>query len=137
MGDDGLAQDLARWRPDAAHGAVDLGVVAAIEAARGLGLRRVSLGAVAFRESLGDAPDGRVARRARADLYRRGRHDYSYRGLSHFKAKFATHWESRDLVLPRGPSSLLAVIALAQVHLGSCPPSAPPAAIALEPARVP
>jgi phosphatidylglycerol lysyltransferase len=136
VGDDGIALDLGRWRSDAAHGAVDLCVVAAIEAARALGLRRVSLGAVAFRESLGDAPDGRLVRRARASLYRRGRRGYSYRGLSHFKAKFATHWESRDLVLPRGPSSLLALAALARVHLGSRPTPAPPALLPGELARV-
>jgi lysylphosphatidylglycerol synthetase-like protein (DUF2156 family) len=90
VGEAGIALDLNRWRPDATHGAVDLCVVAAIEAARALGLRWVSLGAVAFRESLGDAPDGRLVRRARAGLYRRGRRDYSYRGLSHFKAKVGT-----------------------------------------------
>jgi lysylphosphatidylglycerol synthetase-like protein (DUF2156 family) len=139
MGDDGLALDLIRRRPDAAAGAVDLCVVTAIERSREDGLARVSLGSVPFRESLGDAPDGRLAQAVRARVYQHGVWGYSYRGLSHFKAKFATGWESRDLALPRGLSSLLALAALVRLHSGTVPPPAAPAPnpIGLEPAPLP
>jgi phosphatidylglycerol lysyltransferase len=139
MGNDGIALDLIRRRPDAAAGAVDLCIVTAIERARSDGLARVSLGSVPFRESLGDAPDGRLARGLRARLYQHGYAGYSYRGLSHFKAKFATHWGSRDIAVPRGPSSVLALAALARLHSGTAPttPETTPVPIGLEPAPLP
>ncbi|MGP8160280.1 MAG: bifunctional lysylphosphatidylglycerol flippase/synthetase MprF [Candidatus Dormibacteria bacterium] len=143
MGEDGIALDLIRRRPDAAAGAVDLCIVTAIERVRSDGVERLSLGSVPFRESLGDAPDGRLARGIRARLYARGAFGYSYRGLSHFKAKFASSWETRDVVLPRGPSSLLALAALIRLHSGTVPPPAaaapapPSVPIGLEPAPLP
>lgn len=137
MGGDGIALDLVRRRPDAAPGAVDLCIVDAIERARAEGLARLSLGSVPFRESRGDAPDGPLARRLRAALYRRGCGGYSYRGLSHFKAKFATGWESRDLVLPGGPSSALAIAALVRLHRGAQPaPQAASAPLVLGPIEI-
>ena len=97
-----------------------------------------------FRESLGDAPDGRLATAASEPASTSaGTCGYSYRGLSHFKAKFATRWESRDVVLPRGPSSLLALAALIRLHSGTVPPPAaaapapPSVPIGLEPAPLP
>jgi len=139
MGDDGIALDLIRRRPDAAAGAVDLCITTAIERARSEGLARVSLGSVPFRESLGDAPDGRLARRVRAQLYQRGYRGYSYRGLSHFKAKFATRWESRDLAVPRGVRGLLALAALIRLHSRTEPatPAPPPVPLGLTPAPLP
>jgi phosphatidylglycerol lysyltransferase len=139
MGDDGMALDLIRRRPDAAAGAVDLCIVTAIERSRADGQARVSLGSVPFRETLGDAPDGRLARDVRAHLYEHGCWGYSYRGLSHFKAKFATHWESRDVAVPRGLSGLLALAALVRLHSGQAPaaPAVSPGPIGLEPAPLP
>ncbi|HXZ99172.1 MAG TPA: phosphatidylglycerol lysyltransferase domain-containing protein [Candidatus Binatia bacterium] len=134
MGSSGIALDLVRRSDDAAPGAADLCIATAIEVARGLGLSRVLLGTVPFRESLGDAPDGRMARGFRAHLYRRGWRTYSYRGLSHFKAKFATGWESRDVALPAGPATGLALAALVRLHLskpsGPAPPSPAPLGLA-------
>jgi lysylphosphatidylglycerol synthetase-like protein (DUF2156 family) len=100
---------------------------------------RLSLGSVPFRESLGDAPDGGPARRVRAHLYQRGCRGYSYRGLSHFKAKFATRWESRDLAVPRGVSGLLALAALIRLHRRTEPPAPapPPVPLGLTPAPLP
>jgi phosphatidylglycerol lysyltransferase len=126
FGDRGIALDLVRRRDDSGPGAVDLCITAALEAARAAGLRRVSLGTVPFRESRRDAPDGGLTGRLRALLYRRGWGGYSYRGLSHFKSKFATSWESRDLALPRGPAGVLALAALVRLHLGGPYPGAPP-----------
>jgi len=139
MGDDGIALDLIRRRPDAAAGAVDLCIVTAIEWARSAGLSRLSLGSVPFRESLGDAPDGGLARRVRARLYQRGYRGYSYRGLSHFKAKFATRWESRDLAVPLGVSGLLALAALIRLHSRTEPLAhePPPVPLGLTPAPLP
>ena len=139
MGDDGMALDLIRRRPDAAAGAVDICIVSAIERTRADGLARVSLGSVPFRESLGDPPDGRLVRGARAYLYDHGCWGYSYRGLAHFKAKFATHWEGRDIALPRGLSGFLALAALIRLHSGAvpAPPPRAPVPMGLEPARLP
>ncbi|MGD0447645.1 MAG: phosphatidylglycerol lysyltransferase domain-containing protein [Candidatus Dormibacteria bacterium] len=139
MGDDGMALDLIRRRPNAAAGAVDLCIVTAIERSRVDGRARVSLGAVPFRETLGDAPDGRLARQTRAYLYEHGFWGYSYRGLSHFKAKFATSWESRDVAVPRGLSGLLALAALIRLHSGAAPSAlgVSPVPVGLEAAPLP
>jgi lysylphosphatidylglycerol synthetase-like protein (DUF2156 family) len=139
MGDDGVALDLIRRRPDAAAGAVDLCIVTAIERTRGDGLARLSLGSVPFRDSLDDAPDGRLAHAVRNRLYQRGCHGYSYRGLSHFKAKYATRWESRDLAVPRGVSGALALAALIRLHSGTAlpPPQPAPVPLGLKPAHLP
>src|ERR1019366_6334277 len=80
MGDGGMALDLIRRRPDAAAGAVAPCIVTAIERSRIDGRIRVSLGSVPFREPLGDAPAGRLAREIRAYLYEHGCRGYSYRG---------------------------------------------------------
>ena len=132
LGSDAIALDLIRRRPDAAPGAVDLCLTAAIDRARELGLGRVSLGLVPFRDSLGDAEDGRLARWVRRRVYEHGVRGYSYRGLAHFKSKFATHWETRDVVLPRGPALVLAAAALLRLHIAASPPTAV-APTALEP----
>jgi len=141
MGNDGIALDLIRRRPDAAAGAVDLCIVTAIERTRSDHLARVSLGSVPFREGLGDAPDGRLAQGFRARVYERGYAGYSYRGLSHFKAKFATRWESRDIAVPRGPSSVLALAALVRLHSEQAPATMGPPSdqlpVGLEPAPLP
>ena len=139
MGDDRMALDLIRRRPDAAAGAVDLCIVTAIERSRVDGRAWVSLGSVPFRETLDDAPDGRLARQTRAYLYAHGFWGYSYRGLSHFKAKFATGWESRDIAVPRGLSGLLALAALIRLHSGTAPsaPGVSPVPVGLEAAPLP
>jgi lysylphosphatidylglycerol synthetase-like protein (DUF2156 family) len=136
LGDDGVALDLVRRRPDASPGAVDLCVVAAINRAQNLGLGRVSLGLVPLRDSLGDASDGRLGHWIRGRLYRKGLNGYRYRSLAHFKGRFATHWESRDVAMPRGPGLPFAVTALIQLHLGgaSVIGTAPPAVTLVSPA---
>jgi len=132
LGSDAIALDLIRRRPDAAPGAVDLCLTAAIERAGELGLGRVSLGLVPFRDSLGDAEEGRLQRWVRRRVYERGLGGYRYRGLAHFKSRFATHWETRDVVLPRGPELVLAAAALLRLHVAAPPPT-PAAATGLEP----
>ena len=135
LGSDAIALDLIRRRPGAAPGAVDLCLTAAIDRARELGLGRVSLGLVPFRDSLGDAEDGRLARSVRRRVYEHGVRGYSYRGLAHFKSKFATHWETRDVVLPRGPELVLAAAALLRLHIAASSPTVvAPTALEPEPA---
>jgi phosphatidylglycerol lysyltransferase len=117
LGADALALDLVRRRPDATGGAVDLAMVVAIDEARRLGIRSVSIGAVPFRDTVGDAPDGAVAQRARRLIYAHGVGSYRYRSLAHFKNKFAPRWATRDVALPRGPARLTALVGLTRVHL--------------------
>jgi phosphatidylglycerol lysyltransferase len=115
MGEDGLALDLIRRRPDAAPGAMDLCLVATLEEAQRRGLNRASLGSVPFRDSLSDATDGKVARWVRARLYGSRVHGYSYGSLAAFKQKFAPVWVSRDVAFPR-EASLTVLLALIRVH---------------------
>ena len=127
MGEDGIALDLIRRRPNAAAGAVDLCIVTAIERARSDGLERLSARLGSLPREPGRRP-GRAAGPGRSgptstSAVCRG---YSYRGLSHFKAKFATRWESRDVAVPRGPSGLLALAALIRLHSGTAPAPAAP-----------
>lgn len=116
IGSDGVALDMVRRRPDAAPGAVDMCVVAAIDEGRRLQLTRLSLGSVPFRDSLGDAPESRILRLGRAYIYRRGLAGYRYANLAQFKSKFATRWCSRDIALPHGVGAFAALGALAKLH---------------------
>lgn len=118
MGEDGLALDLVRRRPDAAAGAMDMCLAETLEEARRRGLHRASLGSVPFCDTLGDAADGRVARRVRAALYRSNAHGYRYSSLASFKQKFDPVWVSRHVAYPRG-SALRVAFALVRVHSGN------------------
>jgi lysylphosphatidylglycerol synthetase-like protein (DUF2156 family) len=75
----------------------------------------------------------------RAHLYKHGCWGYSYRGLSHFKAKLTTRWESRYVAVPRGLSGLLALAAPIRLHSGAAlsAPGLSPAPVGLEPAPLP
>lgn len=117
IGHDGAALDLVRRRPDAAPGAVDMCVIAAVEEARRLRLSRVSLGLVPFRDQLGDATVGLFVRLLRSLIFVHGIRGYRYESLARFKGKFATRWESRDVVLPGGVKWLPVLVALILLHL--------------------
>ena len=116
MGEGGLALDMVRRRPDAAPGAVDLCLTETLLEAQRRGLRRASLGSVPFRDTLGDAPDGRLSRWVRARLHRSKLHGYCYGSLAAFKQKFAPDWVSRDVAFPRG-AAILVLVALMRVHM--------------------
>lgn len=118
LGADGIALDLVRRLPQAAAGAVDLCLAEALLEAQRRGMRIASLGAVPCRDSLDDAPDGRIAHRVRRLLYRRGLGGYRYQTLGRFKNKFAPRWESRDVAFARGPGGLRVLGALLAVHAG-------------------
>lgn len=116
MGDDGLALDLVRRRSDAKRGAVDLCLAHTLEEAQRRGLQRASLGSVPFRDTLGDARDGRLTRWLRARMYRSRVRGYCFGSLGDFKQKFAPTWVSRDIAFPRGVAPLV-LFALIRVHL--------------------
>ena len=116
MGENGLALDLIRRRRNSGPGAVDLCIVTAIDKARAEGLLVVSLGSVPFKDSRKDAVDGYIAHKIREKLYRWGYKGYRYEGLSHFKSRFTTRWESRDIVLSGGFGSVVALLAVVRLH---------------------
>ena len=116
LGADGMAVDMMRRHPHAHAGAMDLCIVAALQHARARGLTRASLGVAPFRDQCGTAVDGRLAAAVRRLLFRSGTGGYRYAGLARFKAKFAPHWESRDVAVPRGLTGLGVPIGLLLVH---------------------
>jgi phosphatidylglycerol lysyltransferase len=118
LSDDGIALDLVRRHPEAPGGATDLCLVETLEEARRRGLRIASLGSVPCRDAAQSAPDGVVAHRVRAALYRRGAGGYRYESLARFKHKFAPTWVDRDIAFPGGLAAPRVLAALAAVHWG-------------------
>jgi lysyl-tRNA synthetase, class II len=101
-GSEGMSLDLMRRDRSADPGVNELLIAAALEAAPGLGVRRVSLNFAAFRaalergERLGAGP---VSRAWRALLVFASRW-FQIESLYRFNAKFAPRWEPRFLVYP-------------------------------------
>jgi phosphatidylglycerol lysyltransferase len=126
MGADGIALDLVRRSPQARPGAMDLCLAETLEEARRRGMRTASLGSVPMRDVAGSAPDGRLARRLRAILYRHGAGGYRYDSLARFKGKFAPTWVDRDVAFPGSLAAPRALAALAAVHSQGRPGGAVP-----------
>ncbi len=116
LGADGIALDLVRRSPQAPPGAMDLCLAETLEEARRRGVRTASLGSVPMRDSAGSAPDGVVAHRVRAVLYRHGAGGYRYESLARFKSKFAPTWVDRDVAFPGSLAAPRVLAALAAVH---------------------
>lgn len=116
MGADGVGLDLMRRRTRSAPGAIDLCLVTGVHEAQRRGLHLASLGSVPLRDSLGDTCERLPARLIRAFVYGRGFGGYRYATLAHFKSNYATRWVSRDVALPRGPASVVGMVALASLH---------------------
>jgi lysyl-tRNA synthetase class 2 len=101
-GEDGMSLDLMRRDRSADPGLNELLIVAALQAAPSLGIRRVSLNFAAFRaalergERLGAGP---VSRAWRGMLVFASRW-FQIESLYRFNAKFAPEWEPRFLVYP-------------------------------------
>ena len=99
---DGISLDLMRRDRSADPGLNELLIVAALQARRGLGVRRVSLNFAVFRaalergERLGAGP---VSRAWRGLLLFASRW-FQIESLYRFNAKFEPHWEPRFLVYP-------------------------------------
>lgn len=127
LGADGIALDLLRRRPKARAGAVDLCLAETLAEARRAGIRCASLGAVPFRDSLGDSPDGRLGALLRRWLFGTHLCGYRYPSLAAFKEKFAPVWLSRDVAYdPR--AALRSLVGLLGVHFAPPPGSPGPGA---------
>jgi lysyl-tRNA synthetase, class II len=106
-GEDGMSLDLMRRDRSADPGVNELLIVAALQAAPALGVRRVSLNFAAFRaalergERLGAGP---VSRAWRGLLLFASRW-FQIESLYRFNAKFSPQWEPRFLVYP-APATL-------------------------------
>ena len=101
-GSDGLSLDLMRRDRSAAPGLNDFLIVAAIKAAPGLGVKRISLNFAMFRaalergERIGAGPVLRLWRRILLFLSRW----FQIESLYKFNAKFSPEWVPRFLVFP-------------------------------------
>jgi phosphatidylglycerol lysyltransferase len=122
----GWALDLMRRREDSAPGTMELLVVRSVEAARERGDALVSLSLSALAQvdepglelaPAGDPQAAARATRAREFLSRHLARFYDFKGLFHWKGKFAPEFEDRFLVYP-GPLALPQV-ALALVRAQS------------------
>ena len=116
LGAAGIALDLVRRSPQAPAGAMDLCLAHTLEEARQRDVRTASLGLVPMKDATGSAPDGPLARRVRATLYRRGAGGYRYESLTRFKSKFAPSWADRDVAFRGGLAAPRVLAALAAVH---------------------
>lgn len=113
-GSDGISLDLMRRDREAEAGVNELLIVSVLEAAQGLGIRRVSLNFAAFRsvferaERLGAGPITRGMRR----LLGLGSRWFQLESLYRFNSKFQPRWIGRFLVYPAGTLPRVALAAL-------------------------
>lgn len=113
-GDDGISLDLMRRDREAEPGVNELLIVAVLEAAHDLGVRRVSLNFAAFRsvferaEHLGAGPITRLMRR----LLGLGSRWFQLESLYRFNSKFQPRWIARFLIYPAGTLPRVALAAL-------------------------
>ncbi|HET8594738.1 MAG TPA: phosphatidylglycerol lysyltransferase domain-containing protein [Intrasporangium sp.] len=113
-GSDGISLDLMRRDRNAEPGINELLIVSVLEAARDLGIHRVSLNFAAFRsvferaERLGAGPVTRFMRR----LLGLGSRWFQLESLYRFNSKFHPRWIGRFLVYPSGTLPRVALAAL-------------------------
>lgn len=109
-----LSIDLMRYRPDAAHGTMEMLLVWLIEYARTQGCRRFNLGMA----PLSGLPSGALAplwARLGRLLFVNGERLYGFAGLRAFKAKFGPRWTPRFVATPPGLAAAQGLIAIAQL----------------------
>jgi phosphatidylglycerol lysyltransferase len=92
-----ITGDLMRRRTDAPNGIMDYLFIKLFQYARERGYARVSLG-MAPMTGFEDREEATAEERAIHGLFQRLDFLFSFRGLHHYKAKFATSWEPRYLV---------------------------------------
>lgn len=110
--------DLIRHRPTAPHGSMDYLMVELLLLLRREGFRLFNLGLTPL-AGVGDRPGAGLQERAIQQLYERLNRFFSYKGLRHYKAKFAPAWEERFLVYEGGPAGLVrTALAFARVTEG-------------------
>ena len=92
-----LTGDLMRRRSDAPNGIMDYLFIMLFRYSREQGYARVSLG-MAPMTGFGEREQATAEERAIHGLFQQLDFLFSFRGLHHYKAKFATSWEPRYLV---------------------------------------
>jgi len=92
-----ITGDLMRRRTDAPNGIMDYLFIKLFLYARARGYARVSLG-MAPMTGFEEREEATAEERAIHGLFRRLDFLFSFRGLHHYKAKFATSWEPRYLI---------------------------------------
>lgn len=114
----GWALDLMRRRPDALHGVMDFLIVSAAQRFTEEGADLVSLGLSPL-AGADEQAEGKAVSHVRRFLFTRLNRVYNFQGLHTFKSKFATTWEARYLVFPRGLGLAAAAGAILKAHLGA------------------
>jgi phosphatidylglycerol lysyltransferase len=92
-----ITGDLMRRRADAPNGIMDYLFIKLFQYARARGYARVSLG-MAPMTGFKEREEATAEERAIHGLFQKLDCVFSFRGLKHYKAKFATSWEPRYLV---------------------------------------
>jgi phosphatidylglycerol lysyltransferase len=92
-----ITGDLMRRRSDAPNGIMDYLFLKLFDYARDRGYSRVSLG-MAPMTGFQESEESTAEERAIHGIFKRLNFIFSFRGLYHYKAKFATSWEPRYLV---------------------------------------
>jgi phosphatidylglycerol lysyltransferase len=92
-----ITGDLMRRRNDAPNGIMDYLFIKLFQYARERGYARVSLG-MAPMTGFGEREEATWEERAIHGLFQKLDFLFSFRGLHHYKAKFATSWEPRYLI---------------------------------------
>lgn len=94
---DEITGDLMRRRTDVPNGVMDYLFVKLFEYARERGYARVNLG-MAPMTGFREGEDATTEERLIHGLFQKLNFIFSFRGLRHYKAKFATSWEPRYLI---------------------------------------
>jgi phosphatidylglycerol lysyltransferase len=120
----GWTLDLMRRQADSVHGVMDFLIVSAASQFAAEGAQTLSLGLSPLAGD-DDPTEAAVTSHLRRFLYTRLNRAYNFQGLYTFKAKFATHWESRYLAYPGRLALASASGAVLKAHLAP-PPSPKP-----------
>jgi phosphatidylglycerol lysyltransferase len=120
-----LTGDLMRRRSDALNGIMDYLFIKLFLYARERGYARVSLG-MAPMTGFGEREQATAEERAIHGLFQQLDFLFSFRGLHHYKAKFATSWEPRYLVyrnVLKLPRTAFALRQLSEIRNENAPSS--------------
>jgi len=112
-----ITGDLMRRRADAPNGIMDYLFIKLFQYAKEKGYTRVSLGMAPMTGFL-EREEATAEERAIHGLFQKLDFVFSFRGLHHYKAKFATSWEPRYLVYRNAlelPRTALALRRLSEI----------------------
>jgi phosphatidylglycerol lysyltransferase len=109
-----ITGDLMRRRTDVANGIMDYLFIQLFQYAREKGYARVSLG-MAPMTGFQEREEATLEERAIHGLFQKLNFIFSFRGLRHYKAKFATSWEPRYLIYRSSMALPLVALALRRI----------------------